>query len=39
MLNVDQGLRVKTYIDLGGADMKHIEILMELDQLDKQVQK
>ena len=35
-LSVDQGsTRVKTYIDLGGSDMKHIEVLMKLDQLDR----
>ena len=34
-LNVGQGLRVKIYIDLGGADMRHIEVLMKLDELDK----
>ena len=34
-LNVDQGHKVKVYIDLGGADMRHIEVLMKLDQIDK----
>ena len=35
VLNADQGHKVKVYIDLGGADMRHIEVLMKLDQIDK----
>lgn len=34
-LKGDEGKMLKTYIDLGGGDIKHINILMKLDKLEE----